>query len=188
MIEIPTTEPVEIIAGDTLSWKKYLSDYLPSDDWTLKYAFINSEGKIDIESTADENYHLIEETSATTALWTPGIYNWKSYVENSDSDRYTIATGTIEIKPDLAMYDDGLDTRSHAKIMLDAIEDILEGAGTAKSIDLVSKALGGNSITRDRERLKQWRNYYKAEYNMEIRRERIKQGKSSGATAKVRFI
>lgn len=186
--DIPITEPLEITAGDTLTWKKYINDYIPSDGWTLKYSFVNSTGKIDIESTADENYHLISETSATTQLWAPGLYQWKSYVENADSDRYTIATGTIEIKADLTQQEDGLDTRSHAKIMLDAIEDVLEGAGTAKSIDIVSKNLGSQSITRDREKLMQWRNYYRAEYNLELRRERVKQGHSSGGTAKVRFI
>ena len=185
--DIPTTEPQQIRAGDTLTWKKTISDYPASEGWTLKYALVNSTNKIVIESTADGSDHLISESSATTLLYSAGIYKWVSYVDNADSDRYTISQGTVEILPDLATQEDGYDTRSHAKTMLDAIEDILEGAGTAKSIDIVSKNLGGHSITRDREKLMQWRNYYKAEYTKELRAERAAQGKTAGGTAKVRF-
>lgn len=185
--DIPTTEPTEIIAGDTLQWTKTITDYPAGDGWTLKYKFINADGGFDITSTADGDDHAISETAATTLAYSPGTYSWISYVDNSSSERFTIARGTIEVLPDLADQAAGYDNRSHAKTMLDAIESTLEGKATNYQLDLLRKSLGDKAIDRNPEMLKKWRTYYRAEYQQEINKEKFKQGKSSGRIIKVQF-
>ena len=77
------------------------------------------------------------------------------------------------------------DTRSHAKIMLDKIESILEGKADS---DVSSYSIGNRSLAKmTPEELTNWRDYYKAEYNRELRKEQIDRGEGTGNTIKVRF-
>ena len=50
--DIPTKEPFEIRAGDTVKWKKAVDDYRASDGWTLKYSLRGNSTTIDLTSTA----------------------------------------------------------------------------------------------------------------------------------------
>ena len=68
--ETPTKEPLEIRAGDTVTWKKSVDDYRASDGWTLKYSLRGNGETIDITSTASDDAHLVSETAATSAAWT----------------------------------------------------------------------------------------------------------------------
>jgi len=96
---IDTKEPDEIIAGDTIKWKKSLSDYLASAGWSLTYVLLNAAGKITITSSADGSDHLISIDAATTAAYAAGLYDWSLTVSNG-LERYTIGNGRIEVKPD----------------------------------------------------------------------------------------
>lgn len=186
MAEIATIEPSEITAGDTIQWKKTLSDYPASAGWALKYRFINSAAKYDITAAADGDDHLVTIAAATSAGYTAGTYTWTRRVEKG-TERYTLGSGTVEILPDLAAKTTAFDNRSHAKTMLDAIEATLEGKATGSQLDILKKTIGDKNIDRNPELLKSWRNYYRAEYKDELRKERIKQGLRGGGQAKVRF-
>lgn len=118
---IPTIEPSSVVAGDTVTWKRSLSEYSAADGWTLKYRLINAAGHIDIVSSADGSDHLVDEAAADTDGWAPGSYAWQAYVEKA-AERYTVGSGTLEIKPDLAAAAAGLETRSTAKQVLDQLE------------------------------------------------------------------
>lgn len=176
MSAIPTIEPSEIVAGDTIQWKKSLSSY-PAGTWTLKYRLINSAGKFDITAVADGTDHLITITAAISATYTAGTYTWTAYVEKGTEqslERYTIGTGTLIVKPNLAAQTTGYDNRSHAKKVLDAIEALLAGKATA---DVMSYTIGGRSISKmPPQELIKWRDIYKAEYLRELKAEKIKQG------------
>jgi hypothetical protein len=114
----PTTEPTTIAAGDTVTWRRDLPDY-PAGEWTLKYRLINLSGHIDIVTTASGTTHVVDEPASTTVAWTAGTYIWQSYVVDGAGVRYTIGSGTMVIKPNLAAMSAGYDARSTARKALD---------------------------------------------------------------------
>lgn len=178
-LTIPTTEPLEILAGDTLQWTRSLPDYPATSGWTLKYRLINSLGKIDIIASASGADHAITVTAATSAAYTPGTYTWTSYVEKGAGatlERYTIAIGTITVKPSLATQAAGLDTRTHVKKVLDSIEAVIEGRATRT--DLEYEIAGRRIRHMTPQDLITWRNYYKTLYRQELSSEQGSLGKT----------
>lgn len=121
----PTREPQTIYAGDSVTWQKSLADYPASAGWSLRYD-LGGPATIQINSSADGDAHLTDIPAATTTNWGAGTYSWALRAING-SQRITIATGILEIKADPA---DGSEQRPHCKIMLDAIEALLEGKAT----------------------------------------------------------
>lgn len=113
----PTTEPASLVAGDTILWQKSLPAY-PAGVWTLKYRLINAAGKIDITATASGTDHRVSVAAATTAGWAAGVYTWQAFVE-AGGERYTVGSGQLTIKPNLAAQAGGFDARSTAKKALD---------------------------------------------------------------------
>src|SRR3972149_3035963 len=175
MADIPSTEPSEIVAGDTLKFKKSLSDY-PATIWTLTYYLLKSGTQITFSGTADGTDHLINVANTTTAGWTAGICKFESYISKT-GERYEISSGTIEVKPNLATQTSGYDTRSHAKKVLDALESLLEGKA---SRDVMQITINGQSISKlTPDELRKWRNEYRSQYQAEIEKENIKNGKPS---------
>jgi len=108
---IPTFEPVIVTAGDTIAWTRAFSDYPASAGWTLKYRLINAAGKIDITAAASGADHAVTVSAATSAAWAAGTYAWQAYVEGGGSERYTVGTGSIVIKPNLAAQTGGFEAR-----------------------------------------------------------------------------
>lgn len=188
MADIPTIEPLEIIAGDTLTWKKSLPDYPATSGYTLKYRLINAAGKIDITATASGDDHLINVSAATTAAYTPGTYTWTSFIEkgaDASLERYTIMTGTIIVKPSLATQTAGYDTRSHVKKVLDALDSLIEGKA---SRDAMQISIAGQTITKmSPEELIKWRSHYARLYQQELAAENINKGLASGRKILARF-
>lgn len=182
----PTTEPTNFIAGDRVAWKRTdLTDY-PTADYSLKYAArLEGTGATEIEITATEsgNDYIVEVGQVTTAAYTAGVYHWQAYIiRTSDSERITIDSGTFEVKAnkDVAT----TDPRTHVKIVLDAIEAIIEGRATK---DQESYSIQGRSLARTPiPDLLVLRSRYKAEYVREQRAERIKNGLGHSGTIKVR--
>lgn len=126
---IPTREPAAVTAGDTVTWKKSLSDYPASAGWVLKYRLINAAGKIDITTSADGDDHLVSVLASTSAGWTAGAYTWQSYVTRA-SERYTLETGAIDVKPDLASLSTGYDTRTPSRKTLDLLDAAMVAHGS----------------------------------------------------------
>lgn len=120
---IPSAVPDSFVAGDTVKWQISLDDYPASDSWVLKYRLINASAKIDITAAGAD--HLVTLTAATSAGYAAGKYTWQAYVEKA-AERYTVGSGAIEIKPNLAAQTTGYDTRSSAKKALDAMNTALE--------------------------------------------------------------
>ncbi|WP_230685816.1 hypothetical protein, partial [Streptococcus pneumoniae] len=76
-------------------------------------------GKIDITAGASGTDHLVTVTAATTAAYPTGDYTWTAWVEKT-GERYTIGSGTVIVKPNIA----GLaafDARTDAAIILDQL-------------------------------------------------------------------
>jgi len=106
--------------------------------------------------------------ASTTAGWAPGKYLWVAYVAGSGSyagQRFKVAEGAIEIKPNPATADNTTDLRSQAKKNLDAIDAVLAGKVTA---DVQSYKINGRELVKMRPNdLLMLRGYYAAEYKKE---------------------
>lgn len=176
--------PREITAGNSISWEFALSDY-PASSWTLTYSLLNANDQITITGTSSGDSHLVELPAATTAAYNPGVYKWQAYVTNG-SERYPVGTGTIEILANFATATElGLDTRTHARKVLDSLEALIEGKA---SKDQLSYSIAGRSISRlSPGELIEWRDYYKREVAKEIRLEKRKRGKRTGSRILTRF-
>ncbi len=179
----PEKEPTELIVGDRWLWKRtdIGTDYPPAS-YALKYALrLEGTGATEIEITANESGsdYLVEVASTTTAGYTAGRYRWQAYItRSSDSQRVTIGTGVVEVKPnrDAATSD----PRSHARKMLDAIEAALE----ALNLGVKSYTINNRSMTkRDIPELLDMRGKYRAE----VRAEERKLNGSGGSKVVVRF-
>lgn len=101
MTDISTQEPLNFTAGDTVKWKKSLSDYKASAGWALKYS-ARGDAAFTVNASADGDDHLVTISATTSAGYTPGTYKWISWVEK-DSERYTIEEGYFTVKPNLAI-------------------------------------------------------------------------------------
>lgn len=174
MADIPTTEPAEIVAGNTVKWtREDLTEDYPAPTWTLKYYFVKTGAQIEIIATAVGETFSVTVAKAVTAAWGAGIYRWEAYVEDG-TERYRVDYGTIEIKTDIAAQGSGYDGRSHAKKVLDAIEAILE-----KTATLEQKRMSVNGMSLDKREttdLLLIYDKYKAMYLREQREERIRNG------------
>ena len=183
-----TTEPEKIIAGDRLIFKRsdLHADYA-NTSFTLEYvARLEGTGstKIEITASASGSDYLVEVASATPANYTVGTYRWQMYIyRNSDSQRLTLDSGTWEVIANRNAAT--TDPRSHARIMVEKSESVLEGRAAA---DVASYSINGRSLTKiPIPELMEWRDRYKAEYLREVRKERAANGISTGSTVVARF-
>ena len=182
---VPTTEPEEITAGDTVQWTIDLSAY-PATAWTLKYNLVSSDASAKnelIESTADGTTHAISIPKTTTDDYTAGDYKLEKYViDIGDTVRYSLGVSSVTVNPDPSS---STDSRSHVKIVLDAIQLNIEGIASKEQ---QSYSIAGRSLSRySFDELLALKDKYEALYQTELQDEKIANGGSSGRTVKVRF-
>lgn len=182
----PTTEPETFAIGDFVQWKREdLVDDYPTATHSAEWVARISGGGSEIKVTATETstYYLFAIASATSSTFTQGHYHWQLEItETSSGNRIIVDTGTLDIEHDL---DDNVDPRSHAQIMVDKIESILQGKADA---DVSSYSINGRSLTKmSFQDLIDARDFYRKEYAKELQLERAKNGDATGATVLVRF-
>lgn len=183
----PTEVPTELQLGDYWAWKKdNLSTDYPTASYALSYEFNLVDGStasnFTLNATESNDEYLIEVSDTTS--YTKGNYNWVSYItRSSDSARIKLSEGFVEIQDNYATTTSSV--RSHAKIVLDAIEAVIENRA---NIDQSSMSIAGRSLSRmSIDDLLTFRARYKAEYLKEVKQARIKNGRGSGNTIKVNF-
>jgi hypothetical protein len=185
--DIPEKEPVTIYKGETVVWnRKDLTDY-PVGSYAMSWtARLESNGGTAFSATVTEvdDYYKFTLDNSNTGGYTTGDYFWVLKVtQSSDSEELIIDSGKITVKDNY--FGSTGDTRSHAKIMLDKIESILEGRADA---DVSSYSIQGRSLSKiSINELLQWRDYYKAEYQKEIAKFRRDNKEGTGRVIKVQF-
>ena len=178
--DIPTSEPGELRAGDTWKWTKTLADYPASTPWTLKYRFKNAAGGFEITASASGNDYAVSVVAATTAPYAAGTYSWIAWVEGGTSEKYTVDTGVCTINPDYraGTATAALDDRTHARIVLDAIEAVIAGRATK---DQERYKIGERELWRTPiPSLLKLRQHYLAEVKAQQAAEAIKNGLQTG--------
>lgn len=186
----PEGEPLEVVPGDYLIWKKtaIAQDYPPASYTATYVARITGGGSSEVQVTGTSggggSYYLFTVSSETSAGFTPGLYHWQlEIVQNSTSNRIVVERGEFTALADLDI--NGSDPRSHAQIMIAKIESILSGKADS---DVSNYSIAGRSLTKMTfAELMEARDRYKAEFQREVIKDRVRRGKSSGATVKVRF-
>jgi hypothetical protein len=187
MVNPPTQEPSSIIAGDTLVWQKTLPNYPASSGWTLNYRLINAAGHLDIIAGASGSDHLINVLASVSANYVAGNYAWQSFVTNVGGERYTIETGSIEVKANWATQAGGLDTRSNASKILEALEAAWVTASATRAFVFEYKIADRQMRFSTRAEWIAEIDYWRREVAREQRAERIKAGLPSGRTVYLRF-
>lgn len=184
---IPTKEPLSVFAGDTLTWQISLADYPASAGYTLHYRLINAAATIDISSTASGDAHLISVPAATSALYAAGVYDWQAYMTDAAGERFTVETGRMEVKANWAAAAAGVDTRSEARQIVDALEAAWVKASASRSY--VAEYRIANRIMKFATR-QEWvleLNFWRREVAKEERAEKIANGEDPGSKVYVRF-
>jgi len=186
--ESPIIEPERFVLGDYVRWRRTdLSDDYPNTDYTMTYVARVAAGgstEFQIVGTSYDNDFLFTVSSATSAGYTAGFYHWQlECLRNSDNNRIVIDRGTWDVVVDLD--NNGSDPRTHAEIMVGKIESLLSGKGDA---DVANYSIAGRSLTKlTFDELLKARDFYRAETHKELMEDRIRQGRASGSTVKVRF-
>jgi len=184
----PTTEPLQIVVGDYIQWRRTdLGTDYPNDEYTATYvARITGGGanEITLVGTAYNDDYLFTVDSATSADFVPGYYHWQLEIaRDSDGNRIVVDRNTFTAIVDLDVNQS--DPRTHAEIMIDKIETVLQGRADA---DVLSYSISGRSLSKmTPDELVQWRDYYKRELVMQQRKERVRRGVPTGATMVARF-
>lgn len=167
---VPTTEPSSIRAGDFVTWTKSLTDYPANSGWTLSYTLINASNKITITASASGADHLVSVAAATTSSYAAANYTWMARVTKG-SEVYTIDQGSLTVLPNLAALTT-FDGRSHAVVMVEAIEAAIQGRASALQLRY---QINGRSIEfLNPTDLIKWLSFYRAEAAKEAQAETIR--------------
>lgn len=184
----PEGEPETVVVGDFIQWKRSdLVDDYPLATHSAEYvARITGGGASEIKLAATETggTYLFTATSAESELFSPGYYHWQLEItETSSGNRIVVDRGTFTAVVDLDA--NNADPRSHAEIMIDKIETILQGKADA---DVSSYSINGRSLSKMTfQELMDARAYYMAELTREKNKERALNGDKSSGTILVRF-
>jgi hypothetical protein len=128
MSDIPCREPLIFAAGDTLNFKRFLRDYLPSAGWSLSYQVrggARGDDEVAFDSTADVDEHEVTVDAATTSLWLPGDYVLVGYAVNGE-ERHQVYYGELTVTANLGTDANDAVVTTHAQRMIALIERQLE--------------------------------------------------------------
>ncbi len=183
----PDGVPDEVFIGDFIQFKitEFSGDYDNSTHTMRLIARISTGANTEISLTASasDNDYLFSVASSASASFTAGNYHYQLEItRNSDSNRIIVDRGQIKVATD---YDNNVDPRQHAEIMLGKIETILEGKADS---DVSSYSINGRSLNKfTPSELLEWRDYYRREVNEIKRQERITHGRKTKSTILGRF-
>lgn len=184
----PEGEPETVVVGDFIQWKRsdLVSDY-PLATHSAEYvARITGGGVSEIKLAATETggTYLFTVTSAESELFVAGYYHWQLEItETASGNRIVVDRGTFTAVVDLDV--NNSDPRSHAEIMIDKIETILQGKADS---DVSSYSINGRSLSKMTfEELMNARQFYVAELAREKNKERALNGDKTSGTILVRF-
>jgi len=184
-----TTEPTSVVIGTLVQWKRAdLSDVYAPASYDLIYNIRLKNGagvdKSVTATTAADGSFLTSLTSNLTTTMVAGDYVWQAFISRkSDSAKVAVGTGELQLLSNLDQ--NGADNRSHAQIMVEKIQSLLEGRADkdVSSYSIQGRSLSKMSVTD----LMMWRDYYRKEVAKEKQDALIAACKASNATVKVRF-
>jgi hypothetical protein len=182
------TEPESFVIGDFVQWKRtdLGADY-PNTDYTASYVSRDASGgshEFSVVGTSVGNDYLFTILGASSSGFSAGHHHWHLEIKrNSDNERIVLESGHWNVEIDVDA--NGVDPRSHAEIMVQKIESVLEGKADS---DVSNYSIQGRSLTKmSYDELLNARKNYKSEVRSEKAREMMKRGKSGASTILVKF-
>lgn len=172
-------EPLQITAGDSVSWERSIDGYPASDGWAAHYYLTNESNSYEITSSPSGDAHKVNADAVTTAAFVAGRYRYQLKVKKG-ADVVTIESGkTIDILPDFSS--GPLDGRTQAEVALEAVRATIAKKATK---DQLSITVEGRTIQR-----MSFEDLIKAEKHLsaQVAREaRAARGQSAGGIRKIR--
>jgi hypothetical protein len=192
-IPIADSEPTLIHAGETVKWRKSISDYPANDGWQLNYRIQGAATSVAIawatEITADGADFLVTVPAATSANWPKleklWLYGWVEKAGERQKVYYAQLTIRKSLHGDVANYDG----RTHVQKVLDAIEATILGMASReeKSLRINSGGVEKELELCSMEELIKLRQVYRHERQAEIAAENVAAGKASGRRVLSRY-
>ncbi len=139
-------EPETFTQGDTVQWTESFEDY-PASNFTLTYVATGpSNSNITITATANGDDYVVTMTPTISGAFDPpGLYSWYRYVTDGQNNRYTNGHGEFNVLADPTKIAPGQDQRDHYRIVLDAINAVIEGRATQAEEEF---SIAGRSLRR----------------------------------------
>lgn len=144
----PSSEPTEVVAGDSWLWTARYGDYPSSEGWTLSYAF-RGAGLLNTtsgECTVASDTWTVNVPASRTEDLPAGAYRWAAYMTGSGSyagRRHQVATGVLTVLPNAAIATEGQLQTSNERT-LEALRCVIEGRVTD---DVQMTQINGRLIT-----------------------------------------
>lgn len=139
MASVPTSEPISIRAGDSVTWQRVLPEYPASAGWALAYRLIPETGTaVEISATGSGDTHTVALARTATASIAAGRYTLVGYA-TLNTERATLYSAPCQVLPDLSSAS-SYDGRSAAEIALAA-------AKTAQQRGVKSYTVGDRQTT-----------------------------------------
>jgi hypothetical protein len=170
-----TLEPRELVAGDSISFRRVLADYPAGDGWALEYE-LSGPVNFEFTSAADGNAHLCTVAAATTAEWIPGEYLLCGFAVNaSAAERVEIYRAQFVVTPNVAAGQAAAQT--HAQKMILLIEAVQLGKA---GHDILESDIEGSRIKRLTPReLREEYAYWKGVRENELAAEAVRNGRAN---------
>ena len=123
---VPTREPTQITAGDTVQWTRtdLSGDYSAADGWALTYYIVGAVN-LSVTATADGTGFDVTISATSSATLTTGDYALTGRV-SKDGEVFTVYSGRLNVLPNLATAEAGSETRSYWRRVRDALRALLE--------------------------------------------------------------
>ena len=155
-----------LTVGDNWKWTISIQNYPASLGWHLVYTTKNSTApSVSFTSTAIGDKHQISVLPAVTDEFLDGIYYCSVVLISPDSERTTLGTKQITIKPDLSKVADDYDPRTYNQKCVDALKSVLYD--NADSIVLEEVFHDYTLKTRSNIELLRLLNYYEMQVQKE---------------------
>lgn len=112
-------------AGTTLAFRRTATAYPASAGWAYTLT-MRVPGYEPTAATADGDAFVFTVSAADCAAWPPGTYAYSERVTRGDDVR-EIGSGSITVRPNLAVPQVGSDGRTHSERTLAMLEAAIEG-------------------------------------------------------------
>lgn len=136
-----------LVAGETLNYRADIAEYPATSGWQLTlYLNPRAGGSAHtVASTADGGAHLLQASGTTTAAWVAGAYAYEIWAALG-AERYRLEAGQLQVQPSLIGAAAGLDTRSTAQRVLDALETALRTHAESGSACVGEYTVAGRTV------------------------------------------
>lgn len=181
--------PAIIYAGDTVKWNEPATpDYSSTTGWSASFALRHATGNdaLTVAGVADGagGWNFTLTTTQTGQLHVNG--HWWQVAVTKAAERYTLGTGTLEVKANIPAAGNTYDGRSQAQIDLEAVRAAMRAIVTGGATQEYS--IGNRSLKKmSMPDLIALETKLKADVAREARADRLAKGMSSGRAVYVRF-